>query len=305
MTPVTRISFSLLLVASNTILKITVQIWGKILEQPTNSHLDANGLDIDCASQRLVAARQTATPLDGFPGTLPTSLEQAYALQSLSIERFGKTVAGWKVGMVPSDYRDRFDDARLVGPIFADRVQRDDGKIADLPVFAGGFAAIEAEILVELGRDIAPGEHDLAQGDVRDLIRAVYIGTEIASSPMAAINTLGPMAIISDFGNNHGLLIGKVLTDWRDVADADIPVSVEIDGHIIAKGTSANTLGGYLAAVEFLIEVMARRGMHLPAGTFVSTGAITGVHDAVPGSHSRVSFGKFGAMEMRLSAYAP
>ena len=261
--------------------------------------------ELNAASAKLVAARKSATSLDGFPGDMPVSLNDAYALQSLSIDRFGKRVAGWKVGMVPSDYRAQFEDIRLAGPIFEDVVYRDTGAITDMPVYDGGFAAIEAEIIVELGADIAPGSFDPARQDVRDLVAKVSIGTEIASSPMAAINVLGPMAIISDFGNNHGLIIGADIADWRNIDGTDIPVSVMIDGITIGEGTAAQIPGGYMEAVTFLIDVMARREMALPKGTLVSTGAITGVHDAAPGSHSKVSFGAFGEMEMTLSLFRP
>ena len=267
--------------------------------------LAGNHPALDTASEKLVEARRTATALDGFPGDLPTSLEQAYALQSLSITRFPGRVAGWKVGMVPPDYRAQFDDIRLAGPIFGDVVVRYDNAPVDMPVFAGGFAAVEAEIIVELNTDIAPGSVDFGKQDIRDLIASVSVGTEIASSPMAAINALGPMAIISDFGNNRGLIVGKDIAGWRDVDGGDIPVSVAIDGVIAGRGTAADIPGGYLEAVRFLIAVMARRDMALPKGTLVSTGAITGVHDASPNSRAHVSFGPFGKMDLTLSAFQP
>ena len=51
--------------------------------------------------------------------------------------------------------------------------------------------------------------------EAADLIGAVHAGIEVASSPLGRINELGPIAVISDFGNNNGLVIGPEIAGWR------------------------------------------------------------------------------------------
>ena len=46
---------------------------------------------------------------------------------------------------------------------------------------------------------------------------------------------------------------------------------------------------GVFAAVSFLIELCAAREIHIPAGTLVSCGALSGIHDVAVGSVAEVS----------------
>ena len=49
------------------------------------------------------------------------------------------------------------------------------------------------------------------RAEARELVAAVHVGVETAGSPLATINDLGPCAIVADFGNNAGLIVGPEL----------------------------------------------------------------------------------------------
>ena len=55
-----------------------------------------------------------------------------------------------------------------------------------------------------------------------------------------------------------------------------------------------------LASLAFLRRLSAERGFPLSEGTFVSSGAITGVHEAAPGAQALLDFGAFGSVELKL-----
>ena len=74
-----------------------------------------------------------------------------------------------------------------------------------MPVYADGFAAAEAEVLLCLG-EVGDRDHDIES--VRDCITDVRTGIEIASSPFPDINRHGPAVTASDYGNNKGLVLG-------------------------------------------------------------------------------------------------
>lgn len=240
-----------------------------------------------CAiSATLLRARATAKALAGPPDGLPDSLEDAYRLQERSIADWEDEIAGWKVGGVPSAYLDRFDETFLAGPIFARSVRWvKQGEQAEMPVFEGGFAAIEPEFVFSLGR-----------GANEDRL---FIGAEIASSPIPAINDYGPTAVISDFGNNNGLAIGPEIADWRN-RDSAATITTYIDGESIAEKTLDDFRQGALAALAFLRNLSRQRGFALPPGTLVSSGAITGVHEAAAGAEALLDFGPFGSFELVL-----
>ncbi|RJY09904.1 hypothetical protein D6201_11590 [Aurantiacibacter aquimixticola] len=243
-------------------------------------------------SAQLTRARAQARALPGPPSMLPETLEHAYRVQANSIRAWDDTVAGWKVGGVPPAYLDRFDDKRLAGPIFARSVQRvpTDGAAADMPVFEGGFAAIEPEFIFQLGA-------------TRDEDR-LFIGAEIASSPIPDINDYGPVAVICDFGNNHGLLIGAEVENWRDLS-GPVTVRCMIDGKTIGEKRLEQPTADAEAALAFLLEAAGRRNLDVIPGTFVSSGAITGVHEAEIGAHSHIDFGDLGSFDLRLTKALP
>lgn len=91
-----------------------------------------------------VEARLQGRSVPDFPGTIPDDLVAAYKVQDLAIARWPDRVAGWKVGYIGAERRDGSGDDRLLGPIYQRQLSTrvDD---AVLPVFTGGFGAIEAE----------------------------------------------------------------------------------------------------------------------------------------------------------------
>jgi 2-keto-4-pentenoate hydratase len=239
---------------------------------------------------RFLSARRAAAGLADYPGDFPESLEQAYAIQDEAIAACGKPVIGWKVGRVLPPSSDQFGTDRLAGPIFMSRHSTGDGKAPDMPAFAEGFAAGEAEFLLRIGATPPAGKTSFTLEEAAELIDAVHVGIEVASSPLGAINDLGPIAVVSDFGNNNGLVIGSEIADWRSSGFEDWLVATRIDGVEIGTGRASAFPNGAIGSARFLFELMARRGIALQPGQWISSGAVTGVHDAKPGQKVEAIF---------------
>lgn len=249
---------------------------------------------------RFLAARRAATGLDAYPGALPATLDQAYAIQDEAIAAWGRPVIGWKVGRVAEPLIDLFGTDRLAGPIFH---EARDG--AEMPVFAEGFAAGEAEFLLRIGTAPPPGKMTFTLAETADLIDAVHAGIEIASSPLGAINDIGPIAVVSDFGNNNGLVVGAAIPDWRTSGFEDWDVNCDIGGALAGTGRAAAFPDGAVGAARFLFELMAGRGIALQPGQWISSGAVTGVHRAHPGQDVKARFKDGLAVACRLVAAQP
>ncbi|MCY3605499.1 MAG: 2-keto-4-pentenoate hydratase [Gammaproteobacteria bacterium] len=248
-----------------------------------------------------MAARAAAEALPGFPGALPDSLDGAYAIQEASIARWADTVAGWKIGMIPADHRSRVGDERLAGPIFKSSIVGiEPGDTRTMPIYAGGFAAVEAEFILELGCPVHPSEREYSDADLIDLVSSLFVGAEIASSPMAAINKLGPTCVVSDFGNNAGLLLGPAVANWSSRDLDSMTAKVMIDGAVVGDATASAIPGGPLAALRFLLGLAATRSIELPEGTLISTGAVTGIHRVSVSSAARVDFGSSGWFDVKF-----
>lgn len=237
-----------------------------------------------------VAARRSATALPDYPGAQPASFDDAYAIQDRAIARFGGAIGGWKVGRVHEPLASQYGTTRLAGPIFTSSIaEASDDAVIDVPVFAGGFAAVEAEMLLRVARPAAdPAALDDA--GILALIDAVHVGIEIASSPFPGINTLGPLVTASDFGNNNGLIIGPALPDWQSRDLARLHAALSINGVDQGEGDMTALPGGPIESVRFLLANLAARGLGGHEPLWVSAGAITGVHVILPGSEAEACF---------------
>lgn len=267
---------------------------------------DEQSQGLDAISARLVAARANAASLPDFPGKLPESLENSYAIQTASITRWPDEIAGWKVGMVPKSFRARLNAERLSGPIFKTSVFGiEPGATKTMPIYSGGFAAVEAEFVFRLATTIAPTERIFSDRELVGLVAALHVGAEIASSPMAAVNKLGPCCVVSDFGNNAGLLVGPSVPNWSSLPLDSLTAKVTIDDVVVGSASASAIEGGLLQALRYLIEACAGRGLTLQQGTYVSSGAVTGIHEVSADSKARVDFGSFGAFDVAFESMRP
>nr|WP_283938017.1 2-keto-4-pentenoate hydratase [Sphingomonas caseinilyticus] len=239
---------------------------------------------------RFVSARRAAEGISGYPGDMPASLEEAYRIQDEAIATWPHPVRGWKVGRVVPPFTAQFGTDRLAGPIFSVAEATQDVDVA-MPVFADGFAAGEAEFLFRIGSTPPPGKTRFSLEEAADLIDAVHVGIEIASSPLPTINALGPVAVVSDFGNNNGLLVGPPIPDWARSGFEDWTVATLVDEVEVGRGSSSAFPDGAAGSARFLFELMAGRGIQLLPGQWISTGAVTGVHEAAPGQTVEARFG--------------
>jgi 2-keto-4-pentenoate hydratase len=254
---------------------------------------------------RFLAARRSAAGLDGYPGDFPETLDEAYAVQDQAIVAWGRPVVGWKVGRINPPLSERYGADRLTGPIFESQTVAPGGGAPECPVFAQGFAAAEAEFLLRIARTPPEGKGSFTLEEAADLIGSVHVGIEIASSPLAAINRLGPVAVISDFGNNNGLVVGPAIPLWRSSGFERWEVTTTLDGLEAGTGRAAAFPDGAIGAARFLFELMARRGIALQPGQWISSGAVTGVHDARPGQRVEARFGDGYPVACTLSPARP
>jgi 2-keto-4-pentenoate hydratase len=262
---------------------------------------DAKGV-----AAEFVKARRSAGFFTQYPGSRPQDLDSAYRCQDEAIALWGDSVVGWKVGWIPEPLSQKYGAQRLVGPIFAGSVQRSDGAdTADAPVFAQGFAAVEAEFVVQLAKDAPANVTEWSAETARRFVKTMYIGIEIASSPLQNINDFGPAVVASDFGNNAGLLLGAEIVDWQTRPLESMNCETRIDGNVVGRGSAAAVSGGPLTALAFALRVNARRGRPLRAGDFVSTGAATGVHSIQAGQSAEAIFTGVGSLRCRAVPMKP
>jgi 2-keto-4-pentenoate hydratase len=241
-------------------------------------------------AERLVRARFDGTALSAFPGRQPNDLDSAYRIQDAAISRWHDRIVGWKVGGIPPEQQESLGADRLVGPVFSRdlRLAVREREVR-FPVFEGGFAAVEAEVVFRLGAD-PPFDRPAVDGaDALRWVDAVFAGVETAGSPMEAINRLGSTAVVSDFGNNRGLIVGPRIAGPADL-DAPLACTTSIEGVEVGRADLPDGLRRPAEALAFALNLSARRRWPLRRGDYITTGALTGIHDIRAGQLAVVAF---------------
>lgn len=260
----------------------------------------------ETVAQTFVRARRTATALPGYPGDLPPDLAAAYQVQDAALKLWPDEVVGWKVGRIPPEHEATLGANRLCGPVFRQALWHvNPGEVTPFPVFEGGFAAVEAEYVARIGADAPADKLTWTTEEALDLIGALHIGMEPAGSPLATINLVGPLAVVSDFGNNAGLMVGAEIAGWRETPIQGLHCQTVIEGRVVGQGGAFVLPGGPVESVRFLAENVARRGRPLKAGMYVCTGAAAGIHDIVAGQTGAVRFDGEGEIACRAVPALP
>ncbi|MDP2012207.1 MAG: 2-keto-4-pentenoate hydratase [Phenylobacterium sp.] len=262
----------------------------------------ADGFPTDDVAARFVRARLSAAALPDFPGPVPSDLATGYRVQDAALALWPDEVVGWKVGRVPPEHEARLNSNRICGPIFAKALWHvKPGQVTPFPVFEGGFAAVEAEYVARIAFDAPADKLTWTAQEASALIAALHMGMEPAGSPLASINLLGPTVVVSDFGNNAGLMVGAEIADWRERRLEDLRCETVIEGKVVGQGGAFILPGGPVESIRFLAEHTARRGRPLKAGMYICTGAAAGIHDIAAGERGAVRFEGYG--EIACAAY--
>ncbi len=250
-------------------------------------------------AEAFVHARRSGRALPAYPGTAPADLSQAYAIQDAALALWDRPVGGWKVGRINAPDDERLGADRLAGPIFSDSIFEDLGSPRSMGVFDGGFAAAEAEFMLRIARP-AEAALPLTKQAAMEWIGEIRVGIEIASSPYPGINRDGPCVTVSDHGNNAGLVLGPRVDPsfWADLDSVEVILS--IDGSEAGRASTLSMLDGPFGAARFLLENLHRRQIEPRDGWWISSGAITGVHEVGPGQSITADFGKLGHVSAKI-----
>ncbi|MGC1460466.1 MAG: fumarylacetoacetate hydrolase family protein [Steroidobacteraceae bacterium] len=245
-------------------------------------------------ARAFVGARRARAALKHYPGPAPATLEDAYLIQNDALGLVGEPPVGWKVGRILGDDVLRFGDDYLSGPVFAGEVQQAVAGPNYFSCIDDGFCAVEGELIFRIAQDAPAAAVDWTLDEAAALVGACHVGVEIAGSPFAEINDHGPAVTASDFGNNAGLIIGPVLANGQPGGRFALAVQTRIDEVTVGQGDVSQSPGGPVAALAWLAAHLARRGLPLRRGQWVTTGAITGVHRIYSGQTAQVDFAGVG-----------
>jgi len=200
-----------------------------------------HSVPLDHLAGLLADARCAGRQIDQLPAyLLPTTADDAYAVNRRVAERLGWETLGWKIAGTTAAVREKL---RVPGPIYG-RTFRRFAVTSPVTLSHGALLdpLVESEFFVTLGLDLPSRTMPWTMADVIDAVASVHAGIEVAECrfPMAALPPLP--AILADGSASGRYVYGDPIADWR-AGLAGIRVVLEVDGTARRHGSGAGVMG--------------------------------------------------------------
>ncbi|MCC7411545.1 MAG: 2-oxo-3-hexenedioate decarboxylase [Gammaproteobacteria bacterium] len=217
-----------------------------------------------------------------------------YAIRARKIAR-GVRVAGLKMGLTS---RAKMKQMGVEVPVYG--FLCDYGAIADgAEIRCDRFIhpRIEAEIAVVTNRPLrGPGCHT---GAVLAAIDFVVPAVEIIDSRYESFR-FDLKSVIADNTSAAGFVVGGRARAAQEIDLRTLGVVLEKNGEVAEVAAGAAVVGHPATSVAMLANMLAARGEHIAAGTFIMTGGVTAAVAVAPGDSINVRYQDLGTLSMRF-----
>jgi 2-oxo-3-hexenedioate decarboxylase len=105
-------------------------------------------------------------------------------------------------------------------------------------------------------------------------------------------------SVVADNASSSRYVVGGRSRDVGEVDLKNLGVVIEKNGQVVATAAGASVLGHPAASVAMLANMLAERGEHIPAGTFIMTGGITEAITVQAGDHIVARYQDLGQVSM-------
>ena len=257
------------------------------------------------AAEILAQARRSSQTIEGLPSHLqPQNLEDAYQIQGALIPLIeelsnGKQV-GYKGGATNEGAMSLFGlDEPFVGVLVSSYMLKSGDTIADADC---KFKLLEPEFAFRMAEDLPPAAAPYDPDGVRAAIASVMTSIEVVDLRFTGGMAAGGMQVIADNSAAGYWLAGTEYTDLDAIDFEDWPVTLHINGELVAEGNSANVLGSPLNSLTFLANNLCMRGGGLKAGDIITAGSCTAPTPAQAGDECVADFGSLGKVSVNLGS---
>jgi 2-oxo-3-hexenedioate decarboxylase len=177
----------------------------------------------------------------------------------------------------------------------ADYFSVNDG--AEIPISELIHPRVEPEIAFVLKKALeGPGCH----------IGAVLAATDFVLPALEVIDSryenfkFDFPSVVADNSSSSRFVLGGRCRPLEDLDLRTIGLVLEKNGAPVAFGAGAAVLGHPAAAVAMVVNLLARRGEGLPAGTLILTGGATEATPVVAGDHVQLRTQSLGSVSVRF-----
>ncbi len=201
-------------------------------------------------------------------------------------------LAGYKIGCTTPLMQERLGiDSPCGGGILEATVHHSGVALACADYVKVG---VETEIAVAIGDDLAPADTPIDGAAMANAVAACMAAMEIVDNRYANFRECGPPTLIADDFFGAGCVLGPAVAGWRDLDLAAVAGRLVVNGDEIGQGHGADALGHPLAALAWLANGLAARGVGLRRGQVVLTGSVVAPYNPQPGDDVMVAFDGLG-----------
>lgn len=226
--------------------------------------------DITKMAEIVDTAAHTATEIPQFSDTSPLSVDQAYAVQALSMQRRyarGEKRVGIKMGLTSRAKMIQVGVSDVIWGRLTDAMREEEGGTVSMADYV--HPRVEPEIAFLIGKPLA-GE--VSPLEAMEAVQAIAPALEIIDSRYKAFKfDIGD--VIADNSSSSGFVIGN----WH-AADTDISnlgMVLSIDGVAGEIGSTAAILGHPVRSLVAAARMVAAGGEMLHPGDIVLAGGAT------------------------------
>lgn len=251
--------------------------------------------DIAAIAERLDEAQRTATATAQLAE--PLSVDQAYAVQSASMQRRyarGERRVGIKMGFTSRAKMVQMGVDEMIWGRLTDAMMVEDGDSISFARFV--HPRVEPEIAFLLGKPLA-GKVTMLEAAAA--LAGVAPALEIIDSRYQNFK-FSWTDVVADNSSSSGFVIGP----WNDPGQsvANLGMIMAIDGVARQIGSSAAILGNPLRSLVAAARLAAAAGEALQKGDIVMAGGATAAEALAVGNHVRLSVQRLGLVEFRVAA---
>jgi 2-keto-4-pentenoate hydratase len=248
--------------------------------------------------EALRAARLSGEKLKSYPGSVPASMAEAFAIQSAVRATLGWTHAGWKIGCTSERAQKALHtDGPFPGPLYRERLFPAGAHVETL---ASNSRTTEPEVAFTMAGDLPARVKAWSVDEVLDAVATVHPSIEIVNPRLPKGFNDVVEWYVADGGLSHALVLGPGVKPLRRADYARITNRVSLNGAGKYSGIASNALGGPELALTWLANNLIAKRLFLREGDVVTTGVITEVFDTSIGDHVKASYDLIGEVSAQL-----
>ncbi len=246
-------------------------------------------------AQQLDDAACSATAMSQLSGSATISVEEAYEIQRLSMERRyerGEKLIGLKLGFTSRAKMVQMGVADMIWGRLTDQMMIEDGGEVSLSNYV--HPRVEPEIAFLLKRPLAG---DVNMAEAQAAIEAIAPAMELIDSRYENFK-FNLSDVVADNCSSSGFVVGA----WRKpVTDiSNLGMLLEFDGRFVQTGSSAAILGNPLRSLVNAARLAATADMQLETGWIIFAGSSTAAEALAPGVHARTVVQDLGTADLSV-----